>query len=335
MSFSSSLSGSSSTNSNNDNSAIPVLTTYGSGVKNAFGPLIIQDNSGDSYSAPDSPVVIQGSSVVSQSGQESSPAPASDSYGGAIASVIIQADTPSSVASNPSQAPDSYGGALAPVIRQADSVSSGLSISTSVSASDSDGGALAPESSDSNPASDSYNGAISSMNLQADLPQNFKPAPAEPGSYSLIEDVDPVIVASDAPFDPQIAAVLPKAAGDSYGSPQSNVLTPQVDMDDYDPNDVPADQAAPLPSYGSSEVLDIYGQSDSFVDDYDPNDIPPDQAADPIPSYGSSDSLDSYGGSASPIISDNSLGTGLQQTFDVYGSALAPVGTSAPGMLLK
>ena len=58
-----------------------------------------------------------------------------------------------------------------------------------------------------------------------------------------------------------------------------------VDYDDYDPNDVPADQAAPaptLPSYGISSTpqpLDTYGvaSNSAFADDYDPDDVPPDQ----------------------------------------------------------
>ena len=60
-----------------------------------------------------------------------------------------------------------------------------------------------------------------------------------------------------------------------------------VDYDDYDPNDVPADQAAPapeLPSYGISstpEPLDTYdvASNSAFADDYDPNDVPPDQVS--------------------------------------------------------
>ena len=55
-----------------------------------------------------------------------------------------------------------------------------------------------------------------------------------------------------------------------------------VEYDDYDPNDVPADQAAPLPSYGISstpDTLDTYGvaSNSALADDYDPNDVPPDQ----------------------------------------------------------
>jgi hypothetical protein len=270
---------------NNANSAVPAISTYGSGAIDSYGPLIIQDNSGDSYSGTGSAVVVQESSPVITQASEPAPAPASDSYGGAIAPVIVQTEPQISVvlpqASNPAPASDSYGGALSPVISEVSN----------------------PAPAEAAPDSDSYGGAVA-----------------------------PVIHSNkivDAPSDPQIAAVLPQADQDSYGTPQSNVVAPQADSDDYDPNDVPADQAAPLPGYASSDTLD------SDEDDYDPNDIPADQAADTLPA-GNSDTIDSYGKAQSPIldpiISDNSVDTGSQQTFDVYGSALAPVGTSAPGM---
>ena len=95
-------------------------------------------------------------------------------------------------------------------------------------------------------------------------------------------------------------------------------LTVDYSYDDYDPSDVPPDQAAELPSYGISstlapESLDTYGvaSNSAVIDDYDPNDVPADQAAvvvelQPQPTYGG-------------------------EPRDVYGSAVAPVGTSAPG----
>ena len=45
-----------------------------------------------------------------------------------------------------------------------------------------------------------------------------------------------------------------------------------TEYDDYDPNDIPEDQAAP-------EVLPVYTEAPTEdYDDYDPNDIPEDQA---------------------------------------------------------
>ena len=95
-----------------------------------------------------------------------------------------------------------------------------------------------------------------------------------------------VVIAAAEPLAPR----APASAPDSYGGAVAPVLAPvsvttarsfTVDYDDYDPNDVPADQAAPLPSYGIStpNTLDTYGvaSNSAFADDYDPNDVPPDQ----------------------------------------------------------
>jgi len=333
----------------NDNSAAPVVDSYGSVVS----PLIIQDNSigapaSVSYSGSVSPVVIQASSSVSASDsygaalspvlneasysapasaiapvitqasaspaviQASSPVSSSDSYGAALSPVINQV-------SDPAPSSDSYGGAIAPVIVQA---------SKPVSVTDSFGGAIV-EASNSAPESDSYGGALSPVITATDE--------AAPASNTFVENIGTVNIQStaDANPSPQISVVLPQAEQDSYGSPQSNVLAPQESYDDYDPDDVPADQAAPLAGYGNSDSLDTDGSTESLGDDYDPNDVPQDQAsatpsATPVPDYVNSDTVDSYGQSQSqPIISDNTEERS-QQTFDVYGSALAPVGTSAP-----
>ena len=135
---------------------------------------------------------------------------------------------------------------------------------------------------------------------------------------------DPVIVDNSVPFSAsapdsydissigQSLPVLtpevkqaPASALDSYGAAESPVLPAAAPLDtyggattarslsvdyydDYDPNDVPADQAAPeLPSYGISSTpdsLDTYGVAsnsalidDNFLDDYDPLDVPADQ----------------------------------------------------------
>ena len=54
-------------------------------------------------------------------------------------------------------------------------------------------------------------------------------------------------------------------ASDSYGAAIAPVLETSSDYDKYDPNDIPADQAAPQPYYGSEPLetnaaknLDIY-----------------------------------------------------------------------------
>ena len=46
-------------------------------------------------------------------------------------------------------------------------------------------------------------------------------------------------------------------ASDSYGAAIAPVLETSSDYDKYDPNDIPADQAAPQPYYGS-ETLETY-----------------------------------------------------------------------------
>lgn len=244
----SSVSNSNSISSPSLSSSLPEIPTqYGSGATNTFtqGDPIIQDNSA-SYS-PSQPSSIPAQSLT--------PAQAPDSYGGAIAPVLIPSPAPVIIAADP------------PAPR-------------------------APA-----PASDSYGAAISPV---------LAPSPS------------PVIIAADPP-----APRAPVSAPDSYGAAVAPVLPPviattarsfTVDYDDYDPNDVPADQAADLPSYGIStpNTLATYGvaSNSAFADDYDPNDVPADQAAPaPLPSY-----------SISPA----------DPPLDVYGSAVAPVGTSAP-----
>ena len=310
--------------SNVNSASIAVGGSYGSGASNSYGPLIIQDNSGDTYSAPTSSILQQDAPQI---------APASDSYGGAVAPIIADA----------APAGDSYGGAIAPVIADAapaiDSYGGAIApvVADAAPASDSYGGAIAPVIADAAPAIDSYGGAVAPVFVAADAPIST-PVDSAPVIYQLSNPdsspasdsyggaVGPVIVSADPTLDLPTVAV---SAPDSYGTPQSDVLPPQSDPDDYDPNDIPADQAAPLPGYADDSLP-------GYADDYDPNDIPPDQAEDGLPSYGNSDPLDSYGEARSPlldpIISDNSVDTGSQQTFDVYGSALAPVGTSAPGL---
>ena len=50
--------------------------------------------------------------------------------------------------------------------------------------------------------------------------------------------------------------------------------------DDYDPNDIPADQAAPQGySYPVPDTPLLLPGREEEYDDYDPSDIPPDQAA--------------------------------------------------------
>ena len=194
--------------------------------------------------------------------------------------------------------------------------------------------------------------------LTPQIKQAPAPAPA-PDSYGgaqfpvLTPSVD--ISSIGQASDPVILAPETKAAPavDSYGGAEFPVLAPAPDLDtsslaepvvattarsltvdysdysydDYDPSDVPPDQAAPeLPSYGISstlapESLDTYGVASNsgsqaeLSDDYDPSDVPADQAAavvvelQPQPTYG---------------------GDGGGDTRDVYGSAVAPVGTSAP-----
>merc|ERR1719507_2702092 len=61
------------------------------------------------------------------------------------------------------------------------------------------------------------------------------------------------------------------------------------EYDDYDPDDIPEDQAAPedLPTYTEDPVLEY--------DYYDPNDIPEDQAKpDEIPSYTEAPEVEEY-----------------------------------------
>ena len=160
------------------------------------------------------------------------------------------------------------------------------------------------------PASDSYGGA-----------QFPVLAPAS-DTASLAQPADPVILTPEIKEAPELdtsSLAEPVVLSPVVAATTARSLTVDYSYDDYDPSDVPPDQAAELPSYGISSTLapdslDTYGvasNSGSLSDDYDPSDVPPDQAAvvvelQPQPTYGG-------------------------DTRDVYGSAVAPVGTSAPG----
>ena len=181
----------------------------------------------------------------------------------------------------PAPAADSYGGAQFPVLAPASDTAS--------LAQPSDPVILTPEIKEAPaPAVDSYGGAQFPV---------LAPAP----------EVDTSSLAEPVVLIPAVVATTARS------------LTVDYSYDDYDPSDVPPDQAAELPSYGISstlapESLETYGvasNSGSLSDDYDPSDVPADQAAvvvelQPQPTYGG-------------------------DTRDVYGSAVAPVGTSAPG----
>lgn len=88
------------------------------------------------------------------------------------------------------------------------------------------------------------------------------------------------------------------AATDTFDTEQSSEEEQNEYYDDYDPNDIPADQAAdpvayeeaPLPVYSKSDPnadpsppSSDYSLASDDYDDYDPNDVPADQAANPAP----------------------------------------------------
>ena len=165
-------------------------------------------------------------------------------------------------------------------------------------------------------AVDSYNTDVSSIaqsSPPASAPDSYgvaqsavlPPAPDVVDAYNTdISSIGPSAAPLPAP-DSYLAAKAPAPAPDSYGVPQSSVLPPvlattarsfTVDYDDYDPDDVPADQAAPeLPGYGISSTvdsLDVYGVASNSPAlpeqkalpevpqdyyDYDPLDVPADQ----------------------------------------------------------
>ena len=133
---------------------------------------------------------------------------------------------------------------------------------------------------------------------------------ASPGAEPIISDnsgaAAPAIDSYGGAVGPVVSlpnldpSPAPALAPDSYGGAVAPVLeaAPAPTYDDYDPSDIPPDQAAPV-------ITDNAAAPAVDIDDYDPSDIPADQA----------ESLAGYG----------------RDAVDVYGSALAPVGTSAPG----
>ena len=122
------------------------------------------------------------------------------------------------------------------------------------------------------PAPDSYGGAQFPV---------LAPAP-DLDTASKAQTSDPVILLPETKEAPAAAAepvVLSPVQATTARS-----LTVDYSYDDYDPSDVPADQAAELPSYGISstiapESLDTYGvgSNSALSDDYDPSDVPADQ----------------------------------------------------------
>ena len=75
-----------------------------------------------------------------------------------------------------------------------------------------------------------------------------------------------------------IQPCIPSYQNTDLSNPLSNNCH---EYDDYDPSDIPVDQAKPvddIPSYSSSPKTLIISTTSSYYDDYDPNDVPEDQA---------------------------------------------------------
>ena len=146
-------------------------------------------------------------------------------------------------------------------------------------------------------------------------------SPSAQDTYSQAQASPPVVLSPEVKDAPAPVILVPEVkqapapAVDSYGGAQFPVLAPASDLDtsslaepsepevlspvqattarsltvdysydDYDPSDVPPDQAAELPSYGISstqapESLDTFGvaSNSALSDDYDASDVPPDQ----------------------------------------------------------
>merc|ERR1711874_371423 len=126
----------------------------------------------------------------------------------------------------------------------------------------------------------------------SDIPEDqAKPEEVTEGyNYPIPEN--PLLLPTKPPKAPLPDCVLEDDEGAAELIDQGVPLCPEVlpvyteapeeeDYDDYDPNDIPEDQAAPeeLPTYTEAPVEEY--------DDYDPNDIPEDQAApeEDLPGY--------------------------------------------------
>jgi len=115
-----------------------------------------------------------------------------------------------------------------------------------------------------------------------------------------------------------IVAAAP--ASDSYGGAVAPVVTlaPAPALDSYGGAQAPLIDPFPSPIIQDNSVLAAY-------DDYDPSDVPPDQAApESLDTYGAS--LDTFA-RAEPIITDNSQQDSYGQPVETFG---APVLTDAP-----
>ena len=127
------------------------------------------------------------------------------------------------------------------------------------------------------PAPDSYGGS------------QFPVLTPDTDTSSIAQPSEPVVIVPEIKEAPVLAPASDAASlAEPVVGTTARSLTVDYDYDDYDPSDVPADQAAQLPSYGISstrapESLDTYGVAsnsgieDNFLDDYDPFDVPADQ----------------------------------------------------------
>lgn len=217
--------------------------------------------------------------------------------------------------------PDSYGAPQARPIAAAPTDSYGAPEAAPISTGDSYGApAAAPVTaggdSYGSPAASPVTGggeellaAVGAAGLQPQYGAGALNTYASPGAEPIISDnsdtAAPAIDSYGGAVGPVVSlpnldpSPAPAPAPDSYGGAVAPVLeaAPAPAYDDYDPSDIPADQAAPV-------ITDNAAAPAVDIDDYDPSDIPADQA-EPLAGYG-------------------------RDAVDVYGSALAPVGTSAP-----
>jgi len=273
-------------------------------------------DSGDSYGAPQADPIDAGDSYGAP---QAAPVSAPNSYGSPQAAPVQAQNSYSSAVQSapdsyreaklipqqqPAQAQDSYGAALAPSIGASASYSTGQSVSqpSAAPAQDSYGVPQSPVLSTSNAASapDSYGTPTGPVIVEARAPA----AVNEADSYG-------------TPESPVIAARAPVAsAPDSYGTPESSVLSPDTFQETRSNEADVAIIQSTLQQVQSGSVSSV-------------QDVPVIQS-NAAPAVEEEDSYGNPAAQVLPEVVDVRDQFNQDNTVDVYGSALAPVGTSAP-----
>ena len=178
---------------------------------------------------------------------------------------------------------------------------------------------LQPQSQYGSGATNTFNSHSDPVIVDNSLP--FAPSPPDTNDTPVLDSYSDLSSIAAAPQ-------LKEASPDSYGAAQSPVLPPAAPLDSYVSDESPVLPPVPPVTATTARSFTV----DDYYDDYDPSDIPADQASPEIPSYGISstpDTLDTYGVASNSGIEDNFLDD--YDPFDVPADQVRR-GTAGPQM---